>query len=494
MGDPPQTVFAQVFGTLKAFEPESENISTYLERVHLYFEANGIQAAKQTSVLLTVIGAKNYSIIRSLVAPALPKDKGFDELEGVLKAHFQPKPLLIAEHFRFYQRAQAAGESVQDFVADLRRLAISCEFGEFLDQALRDRFVCGLKSKAIQKKLLAEDKLTIARAVELARGMEVAAVESKELKLPSGTHHSGGKNFEASSQGASATTACLSCGKSDHARWDCRFRNATGHDCGNTGHIASVCKSAARQGHRRGQHRKIWKAHQVLAPDQTPAETVNTETEGNEFGLYAFSVNIARVKPITVNLQVSGQKLRFEIDTGAAVSIISMAIFRKEFPTAKLNPSKIELQTYTGEPLQVNGTYSVEVHCRNQEYRGLELTVVSGNGLCLLGRDWFQHIRLDWPVISAVTQDCNNCTLLDVLTKYGEVFADELGTMQHFQAKVTVAKDASPKFHRARPVPYALKSKVEEELDRLKRDDIIERLLTVIGQLPSSRYLKKAVV
>ena len=71
-------------------------------------------------MLLTVIGAKNYSIIHNLVASALPKDKGFDELEGVLKAHFQPKPLLIEERFRFYQRAQAAGELVQDFVADLR--------------------------------------------------------------------------------------------------------------------------------------------------------------------------------------------------------------------------------------------------------------------------------------------------------------------------------------------------------------------------------------
>ena len=75
MGDPPQTVFAQVFGRLKAFEPEYENISIYLERVHLYVEANGIQTAKQTSVLLTVIGAKYHSITRSLVAPRYPRTK-----------------------------------------------------------------------------------------------------------------------------------------------------------------------------------------------------------------------------------------------------------------------------------------------------------------------------------------------------------------------------------------------------------------------------------
>ena len=88
----------------------------------------------------------------------------------------------------------------------------------------------------------------------------------------------------------------------------------------------------------------------------------------------------------------------------------------------------------------------------------MELTVVSGNGPCLLGRDWLQHIHLDWPVVSAVTQDRNNYTLRDVLTKYSEVFVDKLSTMRHFQAKLTVAKDAKPKFHHARPVPYTLKS------------------------------------
>ena len=119
---------------------------------------------------------------------------------------------------------------------------------------------------------------------------------------------------------------------------------------------------------------------------------------------------------------------------------------------------------------------------------------MSGNGPCLLGRDWFQHIHIDWPVVTAVAQDHNNCTLRDVLTKYSEVFVDELGTMWHFQAKVTVAKDAKLKFHRARPVPYTLKSKVEEELDALKEMTLLKILLTAIGQLSSSRYLKRTVV
>ena len=118
-----------LYGKLKAFEPAEENISTYLERVALFFDANGVPDEKRVATLLTVIGPNNYGIVRSLVAPALPKDKSFAELEAVLKGHFQPKPLVIAERYRFYQRNQAETESVQDYVADLRRLAITCDFG-----------------------------------------------------------------------------------------------------------------------------------------------------------------------------------------------------------------------------------------------------------------------------------------------------------------------------------------------------------------------------
>lgn len=154
----------------------------YLERLQLYFEANGVEDNKKVSVLLTVIGPKTYSTLRSLLAPTLPRDKSFVELLATLKAHYNPKPLVISERFRFYGRSQRENESIADFVADLRRLSISCEFGDFLDQALRDRFVCGVRNDAIQKELLTKDGLTIARAQEVAQGMEAAEANSRELK------------------------------------------------------------------------------------------------------------------------------------------------------------------------------------------------------------------------------------------------------------------------------------------------------------------------
>lgn len=90
-------------------------------------------------------------------------------LVGILKAHFEPKPLLITERYRFYQRTQTAVESVQDFVAELQ-LPATLELSSM--KALWDQFVCGLKADTIQKCLLAEDGLTMA---EIAQGMEAAA-------------------------------------------------------------------------------------------------------------------------------------------------------------------------------------------------------------------------------------------------------------------------------------------------------------------------------
>ena len=86
-----------VFEQLDAFDPESDNIMAYLEQVNLFFTANGIGPDKQVSVFLTVVGSRNYTLIKSLTALTLPQEKSYEDLKAVLLAHFRPKPLLIAE-------------------------------------------------------------------------------------------------------------------------------------------------------------------------------------------------------------------------------------------------------------------------------------------------------------------------------------------------------------------------------------------------------------
>ena len=109
-----------VVGKLEEFDPANDSITAYVERAQLFIEANGIPAEKKVAVFLSAIGSKTYSLLRNLLAPMPPKDKDFDELVSSLKGHFEPKPLIIAERFNFHRRQQAKGESVAEYISELR--------------------------------------------------------------------------------------------------------------------------------------------------------------------------------------------------------------------------------------------------------------------------------------------------------------------------------------------------------------------------------------
>ena len=73
----------------------------YIERLEQFFQANDIAVEKQVATLLSVMGAATYGLLRNLVQPNKSKDKTFDEIVAILKEHFEPKPLLVAERFHF---------------------------------------------------------------------------------------------------------------------------------------------------------------------------------------------------------------------------------------------------------------------------------------------------------------------------------------------------------------------------------------------------------
>ena len=68
------------------------------------------------------------------------------------------------------------------YMAELRTLAKFCNFGDTLENMLRDRLVCGINDTAIQKCLPSETKLSFQQALDIAQGLETAACKVKELK------------------------------------------------------------------------------------------------------------------------------------------------------------------------------------------------------------------------------------------------------------------------------------------------------------------------
>ena len=113
------------------------NWCRYAERLEQYFIANGIQEdPKKVAVLLCVMGEKPYELVHNLLAPAKPASKKYQEIVDAMTEYLQPKPLVIAERFKFHKRNQASTETVTQYLAELRRLAAKCQFGDYLDEAV----------------------------------------------------------------------------------------------------------------------------------------------------------------------------------------------------------------------------------------------------------------------------------------------------------------------------------------------------------------------
>ncbi|VDI07885.1 Hypothetical predicted protein [Mytilus galloprovincialis] len=57
-----------------------------------------------------------------------------------------------------------------------------------------------------------------------------------------------------------------------------------------------------------------------------------------------------------------------------------------------------------------------------------------------------------------------------------DVFKDELGTVKGMQASLKLKEEAVPKFLKPRPIPYALRDKVADEIKRLEKQGILEKI------------------
>ena len=179
--------------------------------------------------MLSYLGPAAYTTLRNLLAPDKLAEQTYKKLVDTLNEHYAPKPLVISERFRFYKRDMGEQESITAYMAELRRLASTCNFGAFLEEALRDRLVCGLANESIQKRLLTEANLTLKKALELSLGMELAAKDATELQNKGAT----GLNRVAkhkSQQGRQQK--CYRCGKRNHASDSCYFKQGKCHKCG----------------------------------------------------------------------------------------------------------------------------------------------------------------------------------------------------------------------------------------------------------------------
>ena len=178
---------------------------------------------------------------------------------AVLKRKFaeicDPRGNVIMERHKFNTRIQKEGEPFQSFVADLKILPSTCEYGTLKEDLIRDKIVCGVASSLVRKQLLKESKLALDRAIEIGVVNELSYKNNSELSskvtAPEEEEvHSLSKGKKTSAPSKPDISNCKNCG-GNHAPklQSCPAFGKKFLYCGKPNHFEKVCRSK-----RAGRH------------------------------------------------------------------------------------------------------------------------------------------------------------------------------------------------------------------------------------------------
>ena len=225
------------------------------------------------------------------------------------------------------------------------------------------------------------------------------------------------------------------------------------------GHIVRVCRS---------------KGIQKQPPKRTYYVEEDVEDQGTpEDSTYQmFGVTSPASDPIFREVCINQVPVKMELDTGAAVSVITQTTYQKIAQRNHIQPlqhSDIKLKSYSGETIPVLGLVQVVVTHQREECE-LLVHVVDGEGPDLLGRDWLRDLKVTLGEMHSLEE---SKSLQEVLEKHSSLFCNDVGCLQGMEVNLNVDRNAAPKFCKARSVPLALKEKVEAELEKLESMGII---------------------
>ena len=174
---------AGLVGSIEAYNPKSDDWSTYKGRLEFYLQINKITyAAIKRAALLTLIGNDGFRMLTDYHFPLMLIDIAYDALIEDLDKAYGKKVSKMVSRVRFRTIFQHEGQSIDEFIAELRHASMDCGFGNKLENRLKDQFLIGLHSDHIKKKLQEDEDRDLADILKKARALELVDREHSSSK------------------------------------------------------------------------------------------------------------------------------------------------------------------------------------------------------------------------------------------------------------------------------------------------------------------------
>jgi hypothetical protein len=511
------------------FDNATEGWKQYKRRFENWFHLSERAADKKARSLLDCIGKDRYGEVSDLCLPQDPEEKNYQELCLIMKSHYVRATTQIGERTTFGRRDQQEGESINSYIIALKKLAVTCDFGENLEGQLRDRFVAGIRSDRLKERLMLRDPLTWVLATRDAKSWEAAQKDAKELStMPAATasaevnefrgrpagrmapppryttpqtaaqqHYRApqgrggfGRGFGQARQSAPVmVTDCYFCAAT-HPKRRCPAYGKQCNKCGRMNHFGIACRNGAPGARSNVRYVEADEQYEYNV-DYVEADTQDPQNnEYDDFVWCNFSGKSALEWTVTVNT-LHNDKVLFKIDTGAEINVIGMAAYKAMSTKAELSVSKTNIYGFGKQPIKPMGEIDLKCMYKDKHYV-IKCQIVDANVPNVLSLKDSLAMNLIRRV-DAVTADnagniklpesvlkCKNVGAVDLIKEFIDVFQtdedSEFKKVANVKVTLKVDPNAHPVAHPVRPVSAPLRPKVKAKLEELERSGIIEKV------------------
>ena len=443
----------------------------------VYGEASGWDewsAARRKALLLHCVGAEARRLYRAVESSVGPGDdvkaesagessqddvvtaSPYDTAVGVFEKLFVRDADSRTERVRFRRCVQQPGETALVYLANLKEAVQRCAFGDLRDEMIRDQFIEGCLSDQLRDKLLLKDNLTLERLEDIAetvdRGLQRRGVLKEAAGGAVGTSttqvaevaFSAGDPLEQQDEVREPIRnlkfgTCYSCGRRGHRSGDqqCPAKDKQCHKCHEVGHFIRCCRPSQSRRAKAGEKDRQVSTVQILTVQRPSSADLPWHTVG-----------------------IGGCEVTMLVDTGAAVSVIPVQLYRDVMSDFSLNQAKVRLEAYGGTGIKVAGVFSAPVTTSSGQQVEAEFYVADAE-IPLLGRDLQRKLGV------TVKNGTDVCLVQQVTP---------LPAISGFVHKVRLRPDAEPAKKKLRSLPYAVREDVTNHLRELEAQGVIEKV------------------
>lgn len=484
------------------FECFVESYSNWESATTLSTKADNIRV----STFLAICGQTIFGIYRSLNLLNTECDT-LQKIILAIKKKIKPKTNIIYERYVFNSLTQNDDEAVENFVVRLKKAVKSCGYKELEGELLRDRLVVGIKDDMLRRRLLVKDNLDWNDAVSICVIQETTDAQIKEFaskkvedvfSLRSSNRNGNLSRYNNDGNyNNNNNRNCNSCGYK-HESNRCLAYGKQCYKCNKLNHFASKCRAGYSRSPRRIQ---TIESDEHIADDyeEMPIATFESISSVNDSTMQQRKGNS---KILTTNLRISadddhiGKKAKstiFQMDTGASCNVMSLSKYKEltNLNGEQLERSTVILKAFGNNLVKPLGTGILRCHTSNRKYR-LLFQLIDFDILPLLSFNTCQSLNLITinPVNSLIPLESYRKTADEIIEKWKNVFEGQgkLDGSVHLELK----PNAIPSSETPRRVPEALREQLRLELDRMEKEDIIEKVDYHTDYISNLVIVKKA--